>query len=155
MSPVRFAVGFQRHRKHGSRTIGQPLSNPMKRIAPLLAALLLAGCASSAPTQSQVSGQDPGPAPTNYEDGIRAQILAGLKDPDSAKFRFEPAKSVYTRANAFAKWQTVWHVKVWVNAKNSLGGYTGEQPYWWEWKDGKVVSITRPWEVPTAQWGQP
>lgn len=78
------------------------------------AMMLLAGCVSSIPTGSPVA----------ITEEMRGQIEAGtrqaLKDPESARFG--------TIAGAQTPDGNI-SVCGLVNAKNSFGGYTGEQPF--------------------------
>jgi hypothetical protein len=97
-----------------------------------------------------------GPKPENPEQAIRDLILPGLKDPDSARFSFEPLVQGYYKEPGLGKPRVAcWHMKAWVNAKNALGGYTGREPYWFSFKDGKIVTVVKPWERPTFEWGAP
>jgi hypothetical protein len=86
----------------------------IRLVAAIAASVLVAGCVSSIPTGSPVA----------ITDEMRAQIEAGtkqaLKDPESARF------------GVIAGAQTPdGNISVcgMVNAKNSFGGYTGEQPF--------------------------
>ena len=55
-----------------------------------------------------------GPNQFNEEGKMQAAVLASLKDPDSAKF------GKMTKVNES-------HACLTVNAKNAMGGYTGDQ----------------------------
>lgn len=88
----------------------------MKPLAALYA-LILAGCTSGG--QLSVPGDDARVAPD-----VRAIIMANKgrlwKDPDSiksAQIGTAPARHM----------GSMWHVCVKLNAKNALGGYTGEK----------------------------
>jgi hypothetical protein len=56
---------------------------------------------------------------TDYK--IEAGLRKGLKDPDSAKFGFMNAARADSGLIAVCGW---------MNAKNSFGGYVGEQPFY-------------------------
>ena len=81
-----------------------------------------------------------------------------LKDPDSAKYSFEipPRKSwVYDftlHGNVFG-----WVVCSGINAKNSFGGYTGEQPFAFLFKDQKLAGVEQMGErvrrMCVGEWG--
>ncbi len=70
------------------------------------------------------------------EDAIKEQ----LKDPDSAKFTdmTNPRKEVMVdQGNFIYGYSTC----VYVNAKNSYGGYVGKQRYWAFIRNNQVLSI--------------
>ncbi|MFL9608573.1 hypothetical protein ACKF11_00665 [Methylobacillus sp. Pita2] len=70
-----------------------------------------------------------------------------LKDPDSAKFRFGSTQRMVK--NVGGRPTLVWISYVFVNAKNSFGGYTGEKTYAFAYKcnltkDCKLVDYATP-----------
>lgn len=71
-------------------------------------------------------------------------------DPESARFQFKALKNGWARLNRQTTGCCI--VKVWVNAKNRLGGYTGKQPYWFVLKGDRIVLYTNPDFVPEANW---
>jgi hypothetical protein len=123
-------------------------------LLPALIGLLAFGCATT--PQIEITEATCGPRPENYQELIKEVILSGLKDPESARFKFGPLEmGAYCAGGWHAPTIACWHVKTWVNAKNSYGGYVGDEPYWFSLKDGKVLGFTRPWERPRTQWGMP
>lgn len=73
--------------------------------------------------------------PKDYQQLVIDAIKRNLKDPDSAKFVFdnEPIPAVAFDGS--------WEGEVNVNAKNSYGGYTGYQEWWYWIKGDKVVKF--------------
>lgn len=127
------------------------------RIASLLACafvlITLCGCAT-APTKPSTP-IDYGPPPVVDKAAVEAELRAGLKDPESARFRWIEPVQVSWRENVFKPWQHGWSVKVWINAKNSFGGYVGEQPYWMRYQNGQRVMTVAHWEIAKTGWGSP
>lgn len=92
------------------------------------------------PTEEEKRNADYGVKPDNYKEIIKEYFQARLKDPDSGKYRFdgEPEKTFFS-GKSLGELKFCWKVVVWINAKNSFGGYTGEQ-YHMVWiRDGKVI----------------
>jgi hypothetical protein len=67
-----------------------------------------------------------------------------LKDPYSAVYKFEQPRKGFAQDGALAggKRHYGWIMPVWINAKNSFGGYTGYQQYVAFFSEGKVSDIT-------------
>lgn len=91
------------------------------------------------------------PLPENWKEIVENGIRNTLKDPESARFRYPdeaqkycavsntrdglPSKSITLLADS----PLLGHSGiVFVNAKNSFGGYVGEEPYWYMITDGKL-----------------
>lgn len=133
----------------------------MKRITLIgvtLASLVLSGCGSPAYNQQMAEAKrkdaefsnavkninletaDVGTSPENYKDIIENAIRGQLKDPDSAKFSAmtTPRKEVMAENRLFVYGYSVC---VYVNAKNSYGGYVGDQLYWVFLRDNQVRRI--------------
>ena len=104
----------------------------MRLLLALIFAMLLGGCGVVAQKKqdellSRSKPQDWGVLDSNHEAAERAAILQTLKDPDSARFRFEkPTRGV---SHSLGEPVLAWYSQVYVNAKNSFGGYVGERPY--------------------------
>lgn len=83
---------------------------------------------------------DVGKRPSNYKSLVETTIRNELKDPDSAKFSdmTTPRKEVMVEKGNFVYGYSTC---VFVNAKNSYGGYTGKQLYWAFLRDDKVLRI--------------
>ena len=85
------------------------------------------------------------PDPADTELMVRAWGAVNLKDPDSARYTFGPLnKGYYWPNRAYGsltaeKAQFAWEQTVGINAKNSFGGYTGQQPYTFHFRAGKIV----------------
>lgn len=81
---------------------------------------------------------DVGEKPKNYKELVQGTIKDALKDPDSAKFSdFSPLrKEVMVENRNFVYGYSTC---VFVNAKNSYGGYTGKQLYWAFIRNGQVL----------------
>lgn len=120
----------------------------------VLLALFLTACETTQERKDAFASADYGPAPVIDKAEVENSLKSGLKDPGSAQFRWLEPEKMRWRANAFSEWRYGWNVKIWVNAKNSYGGYTGEQPYWLTYLDGKLVDVTKPWMVPQFEWGE-
>lgn len=83
---------------------------------------------------------DVGTQPNNYQALVESAVREKLKDPDSAKFSnfTNPRKEVMVENHNFIYGYSTC---VLVNAKNSYGGYTGNQLYWVFIRNDKVLRI--------------
>lgn len=132
--------------------------------------LVVSGCATG-PNAAQINdanvsrwianlpepGADYGTYPSNYRQIIEAAMADMLKDPDSARYSgftqpkhdqvvhldYAPNGGVGVTKTAVYGYA----VCVAVNAKNSFGGYTGDQLYWFLIRNGQVVRSTQAGEV--------
>ncbi len=102
-------------------------------------------------------GADYGIYPQNYQEIVTTAIAGILKDPDSAKYSgfTQPRHDqvIHLEFQSDGKGGLVtdgssppvrtaiygYAVCVAVNAKNSYGGYTGNQTYWLLIRDGQVI----------------
>lgn len=83
---------------------------------------------------------DVGSEPKNYKKLIEDAIRENLKDPDSARFYdFTPPRKEVMVENK--KFVYGYSACVFVNAKNSYGGYTGKKLYWVFIRNGNVLRI--------------
>lgn len=104
----------------------------MKLFWAFLVASLISGCGVVAQKKedellSRSTAKDWGVLDSNHEALERETILRILKDPESARFRFtNPTRGV---SHALGEPVLAWYSVVYVNAKNSFGGYVGERPY--------------------------
>lgn len=96
--------------------------------------VLLAACGQVSLSAAEADAGPPPPA--NWRQLVVEHTLAQLKDPESARFRFaaEPAKIFHAPQRRY-----MYSVTVFVNAKNSFGGYVGEHAWSYEIRDGRVV----------------
>ncbi|MER2945750.1 hypothetical protein [Serratia bockelmannii] len=142
----------------------------MKKIAvvgAVLASLVLSGCAPKQPSfytpnpyelkmqeakrkdaefaekvrNINLETADVGAKPSNYKKNVENSIREQLKDPDSAKFSgmTNPRKEVMVVNGDFVYGYSTC---VYVNAKNSYGGYVGKQLYWAFLRDNQVLRVT-------------
>lgn len=127
-------------------------------ICTVLASLLLAGCGPSAYDQKMAEAKrkdaefanavkninldtaDVGAKPSNYKELVEGAIKDQLKDPDSAKFYdMSPLrKEVMVEHRQFVYGYSTC---VYVNAKNSYGGYTGKKLYWAFIRNNQVLRL--------------
>lgn len=122
--------------RFGSQLIGLSLS------------IVMAGCAAQATTASDrpvaetvdTANADYGQYPSNFEALVKQWASANLKDPDSVRYtRISKPRKEYMVANlkpAFG-----YSVCATINAKNSYGGYTGNQTYWLMIRGGKIERV--------------
>lgn len=141
----------------------------MKKIAivgALLAPLVLSGCAPQQPSfytpndyalkmqeakrsddefaekvrNINLETADVGTKPSNYKKNVENAIRDQLKDPDSAKFSgmTTPRKEVMVENRDFVYGYSTC---VYVNAKNSYGGYAGKELYWAFLRDNQVLRV--------------
>lgn len=87
--------------------------------------------------------------PKNWKKIIISSIENFLKDPDSAKYKFDgnPQIASFSNVGRFRHSADILSYEspmvgytgiVWVNAKNSYGGYTGGSPWWYIISGGEV-----------------
>jgi len=82
------------------------------------------------------------PPPKDYQEALKARVIRNLKDPDSAKIEFIGKFAKQVAAVAFeSEGKPAWVVPIFVNAKNSFGGYTGFTLWQAWWRDGEWVAI--------------
>lgn len=124
--------------------VRQMLTHPkMKQLLCLLVAIILTGCATKLPTD-QASSLDYGTLPDNYKDLMLGHFNRTLKDPMSAKIEFDtPVKGYVMKAPIAGGGidKAGWIVPVRINAKNSYGGYVGEQLQLYLFSKGEAYPI--------------
>ena len=99
----------------------------MKRSFLLFALCLLFGCAAR-PTAEQLAVADYGAYPGNYQQIIDRYLAATLKDPESVQYEhIKGPTQMWSASSGSVKYG--YGVCAYVNAKNSLGGYTGRKIY--------------------------
>lgn len=93
------------------------------------------------------------PIPENWKEIVENGARKILKDPESARFRYPDEKQKYCALSnsKTGPMQPITLISdspllgysgiVFINAKNSFGGYTGEEPYWYMITDGKLSLI--------------
>lgn len=106
--------------------------NHARKLFLALVAAVLVGCAAG-PTPQQIASADYG-SPVSQEQAeerIKQYFNGTLKDPYSAQYQFSKVEKGYIIGSA-AKGKPLYAgylVTAYVNAKNSYGGYTGNQGY--------------------------
>jgi len=98
--------------------------------------MFLAGCAFR-PTHEELRNADYGRYPLEYERIIETRMFEILKDPSSAQYKFlgTPERAwlgVGGRQFGYA-------VCVYINAKNSFGGYTGPRLNYFMIRNGSII----------------
>jgi hypothetical protein len=131
-------------------TSGFLLSASMCFVAPLHAAPQPKSTPTAqekSPVGVSVPG-NPGVLPKNYQTMIRGyfSMPGQLLDPYSAVYRFESPHKGSVKDGVFVggKVHYGWIVPVWINAKNSFGGYAGAKLYFVMFfaEDGNVGDVT-------------
>lgn len=119
----------------------------MRAIIVLVAAVMLAGCASG-PTPAEIAAIDYGQPVEQRAAEQQAAAYLGkvLKDPASAQVSFGKVyQGYYTGAPIRgSKISAGYMLDALVNAKNSYGGYTGAKPYRFLFQNGVMTGA---WKV--------
>lgn len=110
----------------------------------------LTGCASrttSSPyyqaTPEDLAQGNYGTPPEDPMPAILAHMQRALKDPESARYRCEPAKKAHRVAGATRDGLSFFYrVDCKVNAKNAYGGYVGEHDWEFTFRDGVLTDGT-------------
>lgn len=122
----------------------------MKILLPLLAATLLAGCATG-PSPEAIASADYGTQPgADYKQQIKDYFEPKLIDPTSPLYTFPAPNKGYlrnTRTDATFGWQVCGTI----NSKNRMGGYAGSVPYWAFFHEGRILRAEMG-EHPTNQY---
>lgn len=109
-------------------------------------ALVITGCAPKPPSSVAISTANYGSLPADYQDQIKNYMNAALKDPESARYTFLPTFKGYSQDGSMSATNggiTFGYVApVLVNAKNSYGGYTGNQRYVFMFSGGVIYDTT-------------
>ncbi len=106
--------------------------------------LLLVSCVT-APTKDQLEVADYGSAPENYEEIIRYYMQRVLKDPDSAQYNFTTIPLQMWKRDGFgSRFKFGWGVCALINAKNSFGGFVGNQNHFFLIRDGTIIDAPGP-----------
>lgn len=112
-----------------------------------LSVVTMAGCATQKPpSQAEISTANYGELPKNYKEQITNSLSSRLKDPYTAQFTFLPPFKGYSQDGPWSpsggKSYFGWVAPVLVNAKNSYGGYTGNQKYVFMFSGGVLYDVT-------------
>jgi hypothetical protein len=108
--------------------------------------LPLAGCVPTPPTAQEVAAVGYGKLPNDWQAAVKAWFFNYLKDPLSAQYQLEPPSPgyVHTAPVEGMKLLVGYEVLAQVNAKNSLGAYTGFQPYLFLFRDNRILYVWAP-----------
>ncbi|MCL1080342.1 hypothetical protein D5R81_20185 [Parashewanella spongiae] len=106
----------------------------------------LSACVSTdvyIPNSSDMKNADYGSYPSNYQELVKSYMQRRLKDPESAKYRFKgkPIKW-YEPSQTLATTVFNYQLTVFINAKNSYGGYAGESEYRFSIKNGVITKCS-------------
>ena len=104
--------------------------------------ILLSGCATP-PSAQQLANIDFGATPVDYESTIKKYFEDSLFDPDSARYDFQSPEQMWVKDSPLmgGRLAAGYMVRVGVNAKNRLGGYTGKQMYGFIIKDERIIKV--------------
>lgn len=107
----------------------------------IIGAIFLSSCAT-VPTEDQIDTADYGSYPSNYQTAIMNSMNAILFDPYSAVYRFGTPYKGYAYVNGSLKPPVFGYlVNVGINAKNRMGGYVGEKPHTFFFKDDSLWNL--------------
>ena len=113
----------------------------MKTLSIITLALLLTACGSN-PTKVNRDLTDV--KPSNPQVEAKAFLAKQLKDPSSATYRFEELRVEECRRTSIMGFPfKVWALTVYVNAKNSYGGYVGEKETKVFFSKGKAMDFAQ------------
>ncbi len=114
----------------------------LRKLIPLFLISMIFGC-TTPPQEKPIAdtvdtaNADYGPPPTNYEALIKNWATDALKDSESARYVSisKPRKEFII---ASLKPVFGYSTCATINAKNSYGGYAGNQTYWFFIRNGKI-----------------
>jgi len=124
---------------------GKMMEKAFSAVSVVLIILLIGafGCATGVPQPTQMAQLDYGqPLTIDYQTAIKSYMETKLKDPESARYRFSPPRQGWAKEPPWAfsgPEHTGYFVLADVNAKNSFGGYTGEKPYLFVFKNNQLI----------------
>lgn len=108
----------------------------------MLAAAAIAGCVGAPPSVTEAGARPT----TDPEPQIRQLMHGLLKDPESATYQRVggpvPGQTQRPMLQGGAI-QTGWGFCYLINAKNSYGGYTGAEPYYFVFRGNRLVGWAR------------
>lgn len=115
-------------------------------MALVFAFLTISGCAPKPPSQTAITTADYGVLPPDYQQQVKTYFNSILKDPESARYTFEPPFKAYSQDGSLSSTgggvRYGYVTGVQVNAKNSYGGYTGNQLYVFMFSNGVMYDST-------------
>ncbi|MGC1034166.1 hypothetical protein [Pantoea agglomerans] len=108
--------------------------------------LLVTGCAPKPPSMTSIKNASYGVLPNDYQQQIKKYMTSILIDPESARYTFEPPFKAYSQDGSLSSTAGGvvygYAAGVQVNAKNSYGGYTGNQLYVFMFSNGVMYDTT-------------
>lgn len=109
-------------------------------ISLILIVLMFAGCATM-PTPEQVAKADYGDYPADYQSAIKQHLSSRLYDPYTAQYSgWSRPFPVYYKPFMSSQILYGYRVCVAVNAKNRMGGYTGDKLHFFLIKNDAVIA---------------
>lgn len=124
----------------------------MKNLIIISLCLLFTGCATlpepiKPPTAEELAKMDYGsPLTIDYEKFIKNYFNENLKDPESARYKFQQPRHFWYRDSPIlgGKEYIGYAIFAEVNAKNSFGGYNGFEPYIFIFKNNILTKYIDP-----------
>ena len=102
---------------------------------------MLTGCATLSGRDDLPPQADIGQYPNDYEQIIKNYEQSELKDPDSARYKFLNSPKIgWTQAGLVNEKYYGYVVCVYINARNSFGGYAGNHLYSFVLKNNSVIN---------------
>lgn len=133
----------------------RPTGNERLQIIIIISiALALTGCASTV-SQQEATAAHFDPLPTDYQTAIKGFNAGRLKDPYSAVYRFgQPHRGFWQDGLAYGGRKHFGViVPVAINARNSFGGYTGDEMHYYAFNGGIISEVTSLWNGPPKMAG--
>ena len=117
-----------------------------RMLTTLVVLSLITGCNTMISRQERENAQY-SPLPNDYQARIKDFMEGRLKDPYSAVYRFDTPRKGYWQNGLLYGGQKHFGfiVPVGINGKNSYGGYTGEQQFYFGLESGQVFDLTGAW----------
>lgn len=118
----------------------------MKKVA-LLVAGLLTSCASQVfaerteTAKAQLATADCGLKPVFHRSLAKVVFDTALKDPESARITYHELQKGWICVGIDDPGVFCWKMPVTVNAKNSFGGYTGAQTWWFWFNNTQMLGV--------------
>jgi|CXWL01.1.fsa_nt_gi hypothetical protein len=105
--------------------------------------LSLPGCVSTA-TPEQLASADYGTITPTYKEAIQNYMVGVLIDPESGRYRYfgEPIKGYAFVRGTINPPEFGYLVNVGINAKNRMGGYSGEKLYAFLFKNSQFWMLS-------------
>lgn len=117
------------------------MRKPLTTLLVVVMVAMLSGCAALfKPSKEELAKADYGVYPIEYQEIVKQHCQTLLKDPGSAQYNFVgPPKRGHFKW--FGPAEFGFYGVVWVNAKNSFGGYAGAEKYNYLIRHGRVIKF--------------